>query len=64
MVNTFCKEYDWSGKRIYVFATSGGSGIGRTAERLKPFVNGAEIVDARIVKSINEAVDWAKGLGV
>ena len=64
VVNTFCKEYDWSGKHIYVFATSGGSGIGRTAERLKPFVNGAEIVDARIVKNINEAVDWAKGLGV
>ena len=64
MVNTFCKEYDWSRKHIYVFATSGGSGIGRTAERLKPFVNGAEIVDARIVKNINEAVDWAKGLGL
>ena len=40
VVSTFCKQYDWSGKRIYAFATSGGSGIGRTAEKLQPLRQG------------------------
>ena len=26
-MNTFCKAYDWNGKRVQIFATSGGSGI-------------------------------------
>ena len=44
VVNTFCKGYDWSGKRVFAFATSGGSGIGKTAEKLKPYLKGAEWV--------------------
>ena len=58
VVNTFCKEYDWTGKKIYVFATSGGSGIGKTAEKLQPYVKGGEIVDARRVSSAGELEDW------
>ena len=54
VVNTFCKEYDWSGKKIYAFATSGGSGIGRTAEKLRPYVNGAVSVDASLVTSASD----------
>ena len=34
--------------------TSGGSGIGKTAEKLAPSVPGAEIVDAKVVKSAGE----------
>ena len=49
-VNTFCKAYDWTGKKIYVFATSGGSGIGKTAEKLQPYVNGGEIAEAKLIK--------------
>ena len=41
VVYTFCKEYDWSGKKVAAFATSGGSGIGKTAEKLKPYVQGS-----------------------
>lgn len=54
VVNTFCKGYDWSGKKVVVFATSGGSGIGKTAEKLQPNVNGAEIVSAKLVKNATE----------
>ena len=53
-VNTFCKGYDWSGKTVHAFATSGGSGIGKTAEKLEPFVRGAVSVDAVLVKSVND----------
>ena len=52
VVNSFCKSYDWSGKKVHAFATSGGSGIGKTAEKLKPFLPGAQEVDAKLVKSV------------
>lgn len=48
VVNTFCKAYNFTGKRVAAFATSGGSGIGKTAEKLKPYVNGADVVDAKL----------------
>ncbi len=54
VVNTFCKAYDWTGITVHVFATSGGSGIGRTAEKLKPYVKGAASVDAKLVQSADE----------
>lgn len=54
VVNTFAKGYDWKGKTLYIFATSGGSGIGKTAEKLKPYVEGAHIADARKVRSAAE----------
>lgn len=58
VVSTFCKGYDWTGKKIYIFATSGGSGIGKTAQKLEPFVPGGTIVDARLVHSASELNDW------
>ncbi len=36
IIDTFLESYDFSGKTIVPFATSGGSGFGRTAEILKP----------------------------
>ena len=54
VVHTFCKGYDWTGKNIYVFATSGGSGIGKTAEKLAPSVKGGTIVEAKLVRSASE----------
>lgn len=60
VVNTFCKSYDWTGKKVYVFATSGGSDIGKTAEKLQPYVNGAEIVDAKVITGKDELISWLK----
>ena len=54
MVYTFCKDYDWKGKTIHAFATSGGSGIGKTAEKLEPSLPGAASVDAKLVHSAAE----------
>ena len=58
VVNTFCKAYDWNGKKVYIYATSGGSGIGKSAEKLAPYIEGAEIVDARLVKNAEGLSDW------
>ena len=58
VVNTFCKDYDWSGKKVFIFATSGGSGIGKTKEKLQPYLKGAEIVEAKRVGSVSELESW------
>ena len=58
VVNTFCKDYDWSGKKVFIFATSGGSGIGNTKEKLLPYLSGAEIVDTKRVGSVSELENW------
>ncbi|WP_029200976.1 flavodoxin [Oribacterium sp. NK2B42] len=54
VVHTFCKGYDWTGKDIHIFATSGGSGIGKTAEKLQPSVAGGNIIDAKRISSASE----------
>lgn len=48
VVNTFAGDYDWTGKKVGIFATSGGSGIGRTVEKLTPYIEGAEVIDAGV----------------
>lgn len=57
VVCTFCKGYDWSGKTVHIFATSGSSGIGKTAEKLAPFVSGAVIAGAKRVTSAAEIAE-------
>ena len=38
IINSFLESYDFSGKKIVLFATSGGSGFGKTVQGLKPSV--------------------------
>ncbi len=45
IVLTFLENYDFSGKRIVVFATSGSSGFGKTIEDLMPSVSGNTIIE-------------------
>jgi len=54
VVETFCKGYDFTGKKVIAFATSMASGIGKTAEKLAPFVEGATSVSAVRVESSEE----------
>jgi flavodoxin len=44
IINTFLESYDFSGKTIVPFATSGSSGLGKTIEELKPSVSGTAIL--------------------
>lgn len=36
IINSFLESYDFGGKTIVIFATSGGSGFGETLAQLKP----------------------------
>lgn len=62
VVSTFCKGYDWSGKQVYAFATSGGSKIGKTAEKLAPYVQGAAVLDARLTQDADALKKWGQEL--
>ena len=56
VVDTFLDGYDFKGKKIIPFCTSGGSGMGKTAERIRSLVGEGVIVDEgkRIGGSISE----------
>lgn len=54
VVNTFCKGYDFAGKKVVAFATSGGSKIGKTAEKLAEYVKGASEVTAVLIHNEDE----------
>lgn len=44
IINTFLEKYDFSGKTIVLFATSGGSDLGKSAEELKKSVSDTAII--------------------
>ena len=54
IINTFLESYDFSGKKIVLFATSGGSGFGNTVSELAPSAPGAEIVEGKLLNSANK----------
>lgn len=67
IINTFLESYDFTGKTIVLFATSGGSGLGRTADDLKASAPGAAIrsgtlLNGRQTKEILAA--WVSGLSL
>ncbi len=39
IINTFLESYDFSGRQIILFATSGGSGFGKTKDDLKASIS-------------------------
>ncbi len=54
IINTFLESYDFSGTKIILFATSGGSGFGNTVAGLKNSAPGAEILEGKLFKrSVN-----------
>ena len=65
IINTFLEGYDFTGKTIVLFATSGGSGLGKSAAGLKASAPGAKILDGRMLNgrlSEAELKAWVEGL--
>ena len=48
IINSFLERYDFSGKKIILFATSGGSGFGRAVQNLKGSAPNAEIQEGKV----------------
>lgn len=68
IINTFLESYDFSGKKIIIFATSGGSGFGNTLEELKVSVSEtAEVIQGELMngkQSFDKVNDWVKKLNL
>lgn len=65
IINTFLESYDLTGKTIIPFATSGGSDMGKTNEKLLPSCKGAKLLDGKAFKASVSGADlakWAEGL--
>jgi multimeric flavodoxin WrbA len=61
IINTFLESYDFSGKKIVLFATSGGSSFGKTVDELKVSVGGGTlIVEGKILNNGNGINELAK----
>ena len=47
IIDTFMESYDFSGKTVIPFATSGGSGLGDSAKNLQALAPGAKVENGR-----------------
>lgn len=67
LLNTFLEAYDFTGKTIVLFATSGGSGLGKAAQGLQVSAPGARILDGRLLNGKLDKAElkqWAESLGL
>jgi flavodoxin len=65
IVSTFMESYDFSGKTIVPFCTSGGSGIGSSASNLERLTSGATWLDGRRLNgsdSQDTVMEWVDSL--
>ena len=67
IINSFLEGYDLNGKKIILFATSGGSGFGKSVAGLQDSCPGATVVEGKLLNG-NITVDalrtWVASLGV
>ena len=61
IINTFVESYDFTGKTLVPFATSGGSGMGNTVDELKKLCSNADWKTGKLVNGMsdNALSDWA-----
>ena len=64
IVNTFLEKYNFSDKKIILFATSGGSGFGNTARELKFSVPDSMIAEGKVFNNATrqQIVEWVETL--
>ena len=65
IINTFLESFDFAGKTIIPFATSGGSGMGKTNEKLQPSCPSAKLMEGKVWKKNAKSADlaaWAEEL--
>ena len=60
IVNTFLEKYNFSGKKIILFATSGGSGFGNTARELQTSAPDSVITEGKIFHNVvkQQIAEW------
>lgn len=67
IVSTFVESYDFSGKTIVPFCTSGGSGVGSSETNLEQLTDGADWLSGKRLNgsdSQDTVMEWVNGLGL
>lgn len=67
IVSTFMESYDFSGKTIVPFCTSGGSGVGSSADNLEQLTSDAQWMEGKRLNgndSQDTIMEWVNGLGL
>ncbi|MCM1187476.1 MAG: flavodoxin [Lachnoclostridium sp.] len=67
ILDTFVESYDFSGKTVVPFCTSGGSGVGSSATNLEKLTNGADWLSGKRLNgsdSQDTVMEWVNGLGL
>lgn len=67
IVSTFVERYDFSGKTIVPFCTSGGSGMGSSAANLEQLASGAQWLSGKRLNGSDTqdtVMEWVNGLGL
>lgn len=67
IVSTFVESYDFSGKTMVPFCTSGGSGIGSSGANLEQLTSGATWLEGQRLNgsdSQETVMEWVNGLGL
>ncbi len=59
IVDTFLESYDFSGKNLIPFATSGGSGMGKAEKSLQSHCPAASWAKGQLLNG-SDAAEWAK----
>ena len=64
IMNTFLESYNFSGKKIVLFATSGGSGFGNTVSELKLSAPAAAIIEGKVFHKAEkrEIAEWVRSI--
>ena len=67
IINTFLESYNLKGKSIIPFATSGGSGMGKSNEKLVPSCSGAKLLHGKVFNAYSSKADlsaWVETLNL
>lgn len=67
IIDTFLEGYDFSGKTIVPFATSGGSGLDKAPQRMQQIAVGATVAEGKLLNGRHDAASlraWATEIGL
>lgn len=65
IIDTFLESYDFAGKTVVPFATSGGSGLGRAPQRMQQIAAGSTVTGGKLLngrQSADALRAWAESL--
>ncbi|MBQ7058590.1 MAG: NAD(P)H-dependent oxidoreductase [Firmicutes bacterium] len=64
IIHTFLESYDFTGKTVVPFATSGGTGIGQSVEDIRSEIPDTEVPDGLLVRNNEAIAPWLQELGL